>query len=108
MKKILLSIITCAALVSLSACGGDDNETVTVNGCASVANFSVQQQSDKLAVNITPTATALYYEISLQQAGQGDNPENGYHTTLDTSTENVSLDNIGGQSGNFVVFARAV
>lgn len=104
MKKALFSLCILA-LLFIGACSSDSNDPVVPVCSSAVTGLTVSQSSDMININMTATSGALYYEISLQEAG-GDNinPENGSIRDLETTIGTTAVYS----PGNYILYARTV
>ncbi|MGK4566627.1 hypothetical protein [Flavobacterium sp. 3HN19-14] len=86
MKKIILLLAVSSFLFSCS--GNDDG-----NSCGKLLGFNITQENEKLNITLTSDGTSepLYYELSYQQSGIGDNPDNGQRITLNSLSESIAF-----------------
>lgn len=105
MKKALFSFTVLSLLIA-GACSSDgDSQPVTPTCSSAITSLNIAQSHDIISVDMNASAGALYYEISIQPAGNSNiNPENGNIEDLETTNGTVRVY----QEGNYVFYARTV
>ncbi|HEX9981437.1 MAG TPA: hypothetical protein VGB50_12830 [Flavobacterium sp.] len=108
MKKIILSLLLTSYLIN--GCSGGDDNGGGGNSCAELTAINLNQNSGQINISLSGTS-AMYYEISYQQAGNDSGPGNGQQIVLENLTGTVETGSIL-SSGNgdmaFVFYARAI
>ena len=100
MKKIILPLLLLFVVLT-SCAGGDDGGS----SCGNISGFTAVQQNEKININLTSTATPLYYEVSVNQMPQTNvNPSNGTIRTMNTTSQSFNLNDINMLPGYTYLF----